>query len=336
VSWFFLGGTRAGGSDITLSPLTTSGPIFLAGGAPWRWKGVSAFPLAAMFGLGQDIDPFLEAFAGFNLLRCFDYVTWPGTGWESPGADAWIEFLRYVGARGFYAENVLLTDDDPRRIEPAKRLVQALAAARPKNLLPEIGNEPTTHKSIDTRALKSVLAASGFLYSSGDYENSTRFFGLFLTAHTPRDGEWPRKAHDLLEYHNGGGPSAPSDPAHKVPIVADEPMRPDQAGFNVQDYRAYFGTCALLGAGATFHYEGGKFGRLPTADEARCASAALEGLNAFPADAPKGGYRRIDEQGGSLRTYAVGNSMVRVRPLTTAAPESGWTAIDSDGILWRR
>ena len=334
MSWFFLG-ARVGGRDITLSPLTTSGPIFLAGGVPWRWKGVSAFPLAAMFARGENIDPFLDAFAGFNLLRVWSYVTWPGTGWEPSDSATLLAFAEHCKTRGFYVELTLLTDDDPARIQPARDRVAFLSAHNPQNVVLEIGNEPTTHKSINTRALQAALT-SGLLISSGDYEDSNRFFGSFLTAHTPRDGEWPRKAHDLLEYHNGGGPSAPSDPAHKVPVVADEPMRPDQAGFNVQDYRAYFGTCALLGAGGTFHYEGGKFGRLPTADEARCAAAALEGLNAFPADAPRGPYRRIDELGGSLRTYAVGNSMVRVRPLTTAAPEPGWTPIDGDGILWKR
>ena len=321
-----------------IATLTTRGPIFLAGGQPWRWKGVSAFPLLDRFSNGDSIDPFLQAFAGFNLLRVWNYVTWADTGWESRNSSEVYDFVRYCGRAGFYVELTLLTDDDPDRLERAAALVQKLAAHRADlpNLLLEIGNEPTTHKTINTAALKSACLSSGFLFSSGDYEDSARFFGTYLVAHTPRDAEWMRKAHDLLEYFHGGGPSAPSDPAHKVPCVADEPMRPDQAGFNERDYRAYFGTCALLGAGATFHYEGGKFGRVPTADEARCAAAALAGLNAFPPDAPINPYRRIDEHEGSLRTYVVGNSLVRVRPTTLTAPEPGWTALDPDGILWRR
>ena len=79
-----------------------------------------------------------------------------------------------------------------------------------------------THKQIDTEALHIVCEASGLLYPSGDYEDSSRFFGTYLTAHTPRDDEWSRKGHDLLEYHNGGGPSRPTDPAHDVPCVGDD------------------------------------------------------------------------------------------------------------------
>lgn len=300
-------------------PLTTDGRIFRRNGQPWRWKGVSAFKLLDRYAHGEDIRPFLEAFRGFNLLRVWEYVTWPGAGWEPCQEATLLEFLDVCARAGFYVELTLLTDDDERRIDPARRRVAYLTAARPPNLLLEIGNEPTTHKQIDTQALRLVCEASGLLFSSGDYEDSARFFGSFLTAHTPRDGEWPRKAHDLLEYYGGGGPSAPSDPAHKVPVVADEPIRPDQAqGDRDGDFLAYFAVCSLLGAGATYHFEGGKLAREPTADELHFAGVALAGLNAFPADAPNAPYERIDEQGGSLRTYKLGSNRVRVRPLKGA------------------
>lgn len=317
-------------------PLGTDRRIFLAGGQPWRWKGVSAFPLCDRFARGDNLAPFLRAFQGFNLLRVWDYVPWPGTGWESQPPHVWLAFLDYVGARGFHVELTLLTDDNPARIAPAKALVNELAKHKPTNLVIEIGNEPRTHKHIDVEALWETCAASGFLFASGNNESDEVWFGKFLTAHTPRDGEWPRKAHDLKEYYDGGGPSAPTDPAHPVPCVGDEPIRPDEAGYIATDYRAYFGVCAILGAGATFHFQGGKFGQLPTAQEAACAAAALEGLNAFPAGEPNQPYRRIDEHGQSLRTYVVGQSMVRVRPLTATAPEPGWVALDAAGILWRR
>ncbi|HMG19499.1 MAG TPA: hypothetical protein VK573_12295, partial [Gemmatimonadales bacterium] len=160
-------------------------------------------------------------------------------------------------------------------------------------------------------------------------------FGSHLTAHTRRDDEWPRRAHDLLEYHNGGGPHHRTDPAYRVPCVADEPAKPsDISGNKEQDYLAYAGTCALLGSGATWHCESGKYALLPTDEERRCAAAFLKGLNAFPDDAPLGHYRRLDEQGGSLRTYAVGNCAVRIRPTTREAPEPGWRSLDPAGILW--
>lgn len=333
-----------------------------ADGRPWRWKGVSAFPLCDRFARGENIDPFLFAFRGWNLLRVWDYVTWPSTGWESQPASMWREFLAYVAEWGFYVELTLLTDDSPVRVRPAQQLVRELTPEAPVNLVYEIGNEPRANgKWIDIEALVPLCEKSGRSWASGNNNADEAFFGIDLTAHLPRDSEWPRKAHDLLEYYHGGGPSAPTDPAHHMPCIGDEPKRPDQCvndwrrrvrkqrqreptrqeakaqwGSIALDYRAHFGACAQLGGGATFHFEGGKFGRLPTDEEVLCAIHALAGLDAFPEDTPLGPYRRIDEQGKTSRTYVVGDSMTRIRPTTLAAPEPGWTALDDYGILWRR
>lgn len=316
-------------------PLTADGRIFKAGGQPWRWKGVSAFRLLDRFARGENIQPFLDAYKGYNLLRVWPYVPrkdWGAAAWDSPAPDAVVAFLARVAQAGFYVELTLLLDDAAANVPPAIRLVEVLKAARPTNLVIEIGNEPRVNKTIDTRALQATLDASDFLYASGD--SSAMLFGSYATVHTARDGDWPRRAHDLLEYWNGGGPDFPTDPAHKIPAVADEPIRPDQAGYNASDYRAYFGACSLMGAGATFHSETGKHALPPTAEEARIAAVALAALNAFPADAPLGAYRRPVEN--TLRTYQVGNYMVRIRPTTKDAPEPGWTALDAEGILWKR
>jgi hypothetical protein len=212
-----------------------------------------------------------------------------------------------------------------------------LVGARPSNLVIEIANEPTTHKHINTAALKSVAMASGFLVSSGNYEDTRLFYGHWIGFHSGRDGEWPRRAHDAIDYWQGGGPDYPQEPAVRVPSVADEPIRPDQAGYDAKDFRAYFGACAAMCAGATYHTATGKFGLPPTPEEARIAAVVLEALNAFPAETASGSYRRIDEGGHSLRTYVIGERvMVRVRPTTTDAPEAGWIALDADGVLWRR
>jgi hypothetical protein len=318
-----------------IAPLAASGRVFTANGVAWRFKGVSAFQLLDRFARGEDIQPFLTAYRGYNVLRVWPYVPkadWGAAAWDSPSPDVVVAFLNRVARDGWYVELTLLLDDDPARVPQAAQLVEVLKAARPPNLLIEIGNEPQVHKDIDTRKLKAALDGSGFLYASGD--GSDKAFGSYLTAHTGRDGDWPRRAHDLLEYWLGGGPDAPTDPAHKVPAIADEPIRPDQAGYNEGDFRAYFAACALMGAGATFHSETGKHALPPTPEEARIAAVALAALNAFPADAPLGAYRRPVEN--SLRTYQIGNYMVRVRPTTKDAPEPGWTALDSEGILWRR
>ena len=312
------------------------GKIFREGNTPVRYKGVSAFALFDRFANGEDIGPFCRAYDGFNVLRIWPYVPNPPwvPGWNPPPNDVIAEGIRACAGHGFHVELTLLTDDNTHRLPWARALVEYLAGQNLPGLLIETGNEPSIHKDIDTMALRDVLARSGFLYTSGEYIDMTRHYGTYVVSHTERDADWPRRAHDLFDYsETDGGPHLPG-PKLRMPAVADEPIRPDMAGFNVLDFRAYFGACALLGGGATFHSESGKTAALPTGQEAPCIAAALEGLTAFPADAPLGPYRRPTE--ASLRTYVVGNYMVRVRPTTMNAPEAGWKPLDVDGILWTR
>lgn len=323
---------------VALSPLHADGRIFrTADGAAFRWKGVSAFQLLDRYVRGEDLAPFLHAYVGYNVLRVWPYVPaadWGAKAWGAPPAGVIRDFIAAMGRQGFYVELTLLTSDDAEHLAWAQAIVpQITDGGCPAGLLLEAGNEPTTHKNINTAALRGVLAASGCLYASGDYEDSARAYGSYGVFHSARDDQWVRRAHDALEYFNGGGPNTPADPAHRVPWVADEPAKlQDVAGDRVKDWRAYFGAASLLGAGATFHSESGKWALPPTPEEMQLAVAALEGLNAFQADAPNGPYSRPDD--ASLRTYIVGPFMVRIRP--TGAGPSGWTAIDSDGILWRR
>lgn len=324
-----------------LPRLSTDGHIFRADGQPFRWKGVSSFQLLDRFARGEDISDVLNAYKGFNVLRVWPYVPkadWGASAWDAPSQPVVLEaFLQRVRQAGFYVELTLLTDDDSARLDQARALLAAMKAANPPNLLIEIGNEPTTHKNINTAALKSTAAWAGFLTSSGNYEDTRLFYGSWLGFHSGRDGDWPRRAHDAIDYWNGGGPDFPEEPSVRVPSVCDEPIRPDQAGYNAQDFRAYFGACAAMAAGATYHTETGKFGQPPTPEEARIAAVVLDALNAFPADAAQGSYRRIDEGGKTLRTYVIGErAMIRVRPTTKDAPESGWTALDAEGVLWKR
>jgi hypothetical protein len=321
--------------------LTTSGRIFLDGGVPWRWKGFSAFQLLDRFAKNEDLGPVLDAYAGCNIARVWPYVPakdWGERAWGVPSHDTVSAFLDYMAARGLRVELTLLTDDDPGRIPWAQELVGFLASRGHRNLVLEIGNEPRTHKAIPTAMLRSTCESSGFPFSSGDYEDETRFFGTFGTTHPRRDAEWVRRAHDLLEWYDGSGPETQHPPYH-VPWVADEPIKPSEAaGAKVVDFRGFFGACALMGAGATFHCETGKFAQLPTGEEAECLRSALQGLNAFPADVPNLPYQRIDEGGDSLRTYVKGNWLVRCRPATRNAPSGGWRMIDGeqDGVLWTR
>lgn len=326
-TWFFWTQNKRALRGL-LKRLSANGKIFYVDGKAWRWKGVTAFGLMDRFAKAENIDDFLNAFEGFNLLRVFYYVDWPGTGWGIPSDDAVHRFLDYVAARGFYVELVLLTGPKPQAEAQAIVTHCFNEFGRHENLLIEEVNEPGVHDKVDpatlTEPVTPVIWTDGLTTGSHD--------GLYLTPHTPRDGEWERKGHDLLEYWTGGGPSAPTDPAIKEPAVGDEPAKKEDVGADVRAWRAYFGVCSLLGAGATFHFENGKYGLPPDAMDRRLAAAALEGLNAFPEAAPLGPYSRPEDS--SLRTYVVGNYMVRVRPTSLEGVVPG-TMLDADGILWK-
>src|SRR5678816_347185 len=122
MSWPFLSGSAAVAAPV--ERLTASGePIFRRAGKPWRQRSVTAFPLATLHAQGQDIRPFLSACKGFNMLRLFPYVDWPGTGWKSPSHAQWRAFVQDVAAEGFDVEISLLTSDEPEHIQPAIDLV---------------------------------------------------------------------------------------------------------------------------------------------------------------------------------------------------------------------
>jgi hypothetical protein len=301
------------------TPLTASGHTFLQDGHPWRWKGVTCFQCADRFAKGEDIQPFLDAFKGYTLLRVFLWTPvedWHDQAWGIPSDEALHRFLEYVAGRGWYVELTLVTYATP--VDQAQQWVTHYFTdfAQHPNLLIELVNEPSVGRKLDARQIH--VPQTAILWTTGgtidDSPVDPASGEKYGVAHTPRDNEWPRKAKDLIEYYSGGGPQAPTDPPHHYPWVADEPIRPDQAGFVASDYEGYFGVSSLLGAGATFHFESGKFARVPTPDEARCAAAALKALDFFPADAPFGPYSRTDEGSATLRTYHAGSYTVRVRP----------------------
>jgi hypothetical protein len=246
---------------------------------------------------------------------------------------------------GHLVEYTFLTNDSLPMSDWARDFVAQLCDPVRPRMFAEIRNEPQTHsQTVSTMRLKPAFDASKLVYASGNYEVSPNAFGPYLVYHSQRDSEWPRRAHDALDYFNGGGPHKPSDPAHKVPCLGDEPPKPQDVASpqpgplgltKADDWRAYFGTASILGGGACFHSETGKYGLPPTDEEKVLAAAALEGLDAFPADAPLGAYTRPNDS--TLRTYVVGNYSVRIRPTTPNHPGgSAWKRVGTSPILWRR
>ncbi len=318
---------------------------------PIRYRGFSFFRGIDRIARGEDVRPVIRAFDGYNVARMWPYVPWDVDGWDAPPNGRIVDAVRFMEQQGKQVEVTLLTDDNPKRLPWAISLVEALADARLSNLLLEIGNEPLTHKRINVEALYTACEQSGYLWASGMYEEEgqreNKIRGYYGCAHPARTVDYARRGHDLIEYFTGAGPDVPWV-GMRAPWIGDEPKRPDESEAElywdgkllttkVRDYRAHGGVVSLLGAGGTFHYQGGKQALPPNADELACSRAFLAGLLAFPADAPLGGYYGTLKEPNAhpdARTYPVGPWMTRVWQ-TGPVPE-GWTAMDVDGVLCRK
>jgi hypothetical protein len=329
----------------TVRTVHPDGHVFrTADGTAWRWKGVSAFQLCDRWLRGEDLTPFLSAYQGYNTLRVWSYVegpNWTDPTWDSPTADEAVAFVKEMNRLGWYVEWTLKTSSQPSRNAHALDEIHAFTAAGLAGLFLEGANEPEVQNPdstfIDCGPLKSALEASGYPYTNGCYtEGARRWWGTYITCHTQRDSEWPRRSHDGYDLWVKPADAPAGAQAVHAPCVLDEPAKTeDVSGDKVSDWKAYFGSGSFFAAGVTFHSKTGKFAQPPTAEEAQIAASALVGLGAFPADAPADfDYQRIDDN--TLRTYRMGSCMVRIRPTTLQAPQPGWTMIDSAGILWRR
>lgn len=310
----------------------SSRKVWLEDGQPWRYRGVTAFALLDRYAKGEDVQPFLDAYSGYNVLRVFPYVPrkdWGDHGWDKPSVSVTHDFLRDMAQRGWRVKMDALTDDDSANLQWAKGFIEDISEEQHPNLLWAAGNEPSTHKAIDVDKLRAVLAASGAPYSSGRYEEELTYWGSYGLDHPRSSTDWVRGSHGLMEWFEGTGPEIGHQP-YPMPWIVDEMLRPDSPLVRgPDDYLAYGAGCALFGAGCTMHTQSGKWALLPgqfpsgvtgSPLEAECIAAMLKGLTAFPADAPLGAYQhgdaeKVDEQRtGSDRTYRVGPYGVRCRP----------------------
>lgn len=335
-------------------PWTTDGILFRDGDGNYAVdKGLSQFRLLDRYANGDDLSWVSRTFPRYTRLRVWPYVPVPpwNPGWNPPPVDVAVSFVKDMNAAGWLVSYTLLTDNDPRRVPYAIALVEALAAAGVVVWL-EGSNEPNEEDVTVIDRLRPVMRASGFLWGSGfgGDVDKLRVDERIIFHHSARTSDWPRRTHDAMEFHNGDGPEYPHIPLRK-PVLLDEPIRPDDAPGDlrqkVKDYRAYGGGAGEFCGSATFHFPAGKNSTAPgegglwplTDEDLACADALADGLEAFAPDAPLGNYRRIVEPGQSneARTYVMGERcMVRSQQATPNCPESGWTPIDGDGILWRK
>jgi hypothetical protein len=330
----------------SMAAVHPDGHIFrLADGTPWRYKGVTAFRLCQLW-LEQGVDAvkaFLNAYPGYNTVRVFSYVegpNWTDPTWNEPTPDQAVEFAKLLNSLGWRMEWVAKTSSNTGRNQRANDIINGFAAAHLTNIFLEGANEPEVQNPdstfIDCGPIKSSMQASGFPYTNGCYtEGGKRWWGTYITCHTQRDSEWPRRSHDAYDLWVKPADAPAGAQAVHAPCLLDEPAKVEDVGFSTTDWKAYFGSGAAFAAGVTFHSKTGKFAQLPTDQERQLAAAGLVGLNAYPSDAPANfDYQRIDD--ATLRTYRMGNVLTRIRPTTPNPPQSGWTSLDTDHILYTR
>lgn len=329
---------------VWLPRIGVSGRSFTIGGQLATIKGATAFPLMDRWAKGQDVTPFLNAYPRANLFIVFSYTSrnvWGDQAWDAPTPQQAADFVRFMNTRGKYVELVLLTSTG--HVDEAKAILAAVAAMHPTNVLVRLGNEPEQQNGAgnppyETLPLKDAADASGLIYDSGFYAGGARkWFGApgrsYVSPHTERDAEAPRRTHDCYDLAHKPKDAPLGAQELSVPCFLGEPQK---AGLmTTADAKAYGGSGMQFGAGVACHTETGKFLLLPTPQESAVCNALFDGVDAFPAGTNTGAYRRID--GVSLRTYVVGNTMVMIRPnVPGRAPEAGWRPLDADGILWSR
>jgi hypothetical protein len=338
-------------------PVHVDGKVFRdATGAIWPWAGVTSFTLLKRFVDGQDIGPYLDhrRAAGANLVRVLttmkNIVDFPPTAYTDAQLGA---FLAAVHAHGLRVELVALADAQTWSVDAQRRQVQRIvdAAAAAGGLDPvEVANEPFQNSAKPEDLMRGVSRRPGVLMASGDYdvaENATTLFHLdYVTTHSPRDDEWPRKAKELIDLREGfGWANGSTFHGLKVPVVADEPIgadevnQPGRRATNADDFYWFAAVAQTLGAGATFHSTAGITADEPGPVQAAAEAAFFSGLRAVPPEAQTGLYTRgllascplVHDDAKALRTFCALRG--GVADCVVIRPTGAWSALARDG--WR-
>lgn len=355
----------------------TEGQRFVrADGTTFPWRGTDGFLVYAKWlsGGAATIDPIIQNWLtcgglcnarGPNVIRVLGMVTW-GNLYPQQHPEYYDQLRPFVDhlwtTWHLRVEFVIFADSQvimPDRGEAERHALHVLDQLAPaENVFIEVANEPFQNipgGGIAAAEIGRLLRGRGIPIASGDYEQPWLTALDYLTVHTDRGPEWPRKAKDLLDYRNGdlGDPSPAPGWRSPGPVVGDEPI-----GFNEGGQRssgrstdandaAYFGAaCQLFSAGCTFHNDAGTdlwgpYGPLTAA----AAAAFFQGLYFVPADAQFSEYQRGSADGGpgignmpiehldttSLRTFckAYGGSEYCV----AIRPTADWRAIARDGWI---
>jgi hypothetical protein len=268
----------------------------LNAGRTFHWRGISAFRLAEMIAHGREAEAtaYLEwaAKEKLNVVRVFVMARHLFPLSPDDGLRALPRLLELAAARGLFVEIVALADtaEAAPDFEQHVKAVGAIAAAH-KNALVEIANEPwhpTQDRRLHDPAYVKTLAGlvpAGVPVALGSAEEDAAYAaGTYATWHSPR-GTGEDGWQHVMQLQEGARLLA----SWQKPVISDEPIgahaeliagRRDNAA---PRFAAMGALTRLIGLGATFHYEEGLQGRLPT-------GPALEAFRAW-----RGGLDLLDE-----------------------------------------
>jgi hypothetical protein len=271
----------------------------LASGAPFTWRGITAFRLLEMeaAGRGQDVDAYLTwaASENLNVVRVLAMAKHLFELTPARGLAHLNVLLTRAASHGLFVEIVALADTASYAIDPALHVERIGRIAQDhSNALVEIANEPY-HGTQDVRVhspayLSAMLRRlpSNLPVALGAAEFPTAYdTGTYVTAHFPRSsgaGGWGhvrdlRTGRELLR-------------AAARPVISDEPIgagprfEPGRRDDDPERFRAAALATRLTGMGATFHYEGGLQAHKPEGRELECLRAWQEGWTLVPGAEP--------------------------------------------------
>jgi len=319
------------------------------GGLLWQWRGVTDFLLFWKFLEGQDTTEIVNERIklGFNTFRVLGMNGWP----QSPNffpqahADYYTKlnaFVDFLASKGMRVEFVVFADsqrvmpDEGERNAHAARVIDTLKGKW--NVFIEWVNEPFQNIPGGGQGAYNVgkpfQYTTPLLMASGDYSDPPLVLD-YLTIHTDRGGEWPRKSKDAVEYQW----------AFHILTIGDEPMgaaefdQPGRRSNVVSDFGDAAGVLALQTNGGTFHSEEGlysnPFGPIVTA----CAKAWVTSMKVIGPVAHIGQYTaghlgncpfELDDA-HTLRIFA--QLMGSEAWVVVVRPTADWTPVLKNG--WR-
>lgn len=292
---------------------------------------------------GVDLAPFVSWARSLRVDACrvLGSVVWGPLDPRQIG-DRYFEelvaFVTWIAAQGIRLEFVALADAKRFNFDQNwmdRHFAQVIEVLSGSSHLCELGNEPW-HNGPDPQ---NFARPTGVVAAKGDLSVQAPYFYQppwdYVTYHSPRDSEWPRKARHADDELRPAG----------VPALLNEPMGADEQGeagrrsAEPEDFFYYAALAGLMAAGSCFHFQDGLRANLPGPVQQKCAEAFALGWALVDPAWRLGEYaaghlsnRPIEHSDQlALRTYAriVGNDALAL----AVRPAPGWTASARDD--WR-